>query len=156
MAFKLPELKSSLKCTWDTVASQSGNIVTVNTILFTVTKSIFYVLSVRVTPFKDNTPKTESYMYWMHWLITVWCIKLQTQKYRIYICVCLCFSFLYLLNPIQGGAGLEPIPAAIGLEAGYSFDGLPVHHRDTNRNTRIYIYIHPSIFICLSEVGSQR
>jgi len=34
------------------------------------------------------------------------------------------FHFLYLLNPARGHGALEPMPADIGQEAGYSLDGL--------------------------------
>ena len=39
--------------------------------------------------------------------------------------------FLHLLNPIQGPRGLEPIPAVIGQEEGYTLDRSPVHQRAT-------------------------
>jgi len=45
--------------------------------------------------------------------------------------------FLYPLNLSVGSwGGLEPIPAAIGREAGYTLDRSSVHHRATQRQTR--------------------
>jgi len=55
--------------------------------------------------------------------------------------------FLYPLNPSVGSrGGLEPIPAVIGREAGYTLDRSPVHHRDTQRQTTqtaTHAHIHP-------------
>jgi len=36
----------------------------------------------------------------------------------------------------SGRRGLEPIPAIIGREAGYTLNRLPVHHRATQRQMR--------------------
>jgi len=50
--------------------------------------------------------------------------------------------FLLPLNPFQGCGGLEPIPAVIGREAGYTLDRSQVHHRATQRQTTIPAHTH--------------
>jgi len=42
-------------------------------------------------------------------------------------------------NPIKW---LEPIPAAIGREAGYTLDRSPVHHRATQKQTTMHAHTH--------------
>ena len=44
--------------------------------------------------------------------------------------------YIFLIQ-FRVAGGLEPILAAIGQEAGYSLDGLPVHHRDKTETSNI-------------------
>ena len=51
--------------------------------------------------------------------------------------------FLYLLNPLVGSwGGLEPIPAVLGWEAGYTLDRSLVHHRATQRQATTHTRSH--------------